>query len=605
MAELLKFFKEIPNTAERVKGGSWLLEPVGARRIFIPEHLTEEQKAFGKTTSDFIDNEVLPLSKEIEEQKEGLSARLLKKAGELGLLMVEIPEQYAGMGLDKVTSTVVAENSVGQGSFSVSFMCHTGIGTLPILYYGTEEQKQKYLPKLATGEMIGAYALTEAGSGSDALAAKTTAVLSPDKKNYILNGEKMFITNGSFADLITVFAKIDGEQFTAFLVEKNFPGVSHGPEEKKLGIKGSSTTTIILQDAQVPVENVLGEIGRGHKIAFNILNIGRWKLCAAAAGKCKSIFKYVTKYVKERKQFGQPLAHFELIQKKLADSVIRTYVAESLTYRYAGLIDEAIALLDKSNPDYQHQVMNAIEEYAIEASIAKIYGSEALFFIADEAVQMLGGYGFIEEYPVAQIYRDCRINRIFEGTNEINRLIIPGTLLKRAMKGEIDLMGEIQRILTQLKEGFPTVSDKGPLTSKINLVNQAKKLAVYVSGVAVQKFMADIKDRQTFMAEMADFILETFAMESALLRTLQIIEEEGEEKARIPIAITKAYVTERCLELKARARQFLANVAKGDSEAFAKYDKAVHRIMDVTPVDTIAARQMIAERVIEMEGYAL
>ncbi len=605
MAQVLKFFKEESPQKERIKGGSWLLEPVGTRRIFIYEHLTEEQRQFGKTTADFIEKEVLPRSKEIEEQKPGVVPELLKKAGEVGLLMAEIPEQYEGLGLDKLTSTVIAENSTGQGSFSVTFICHTGIGTLPILYFGTEEQKQKYLPRLATGEWIGAYALTEAGSGSDALAAKTRAVLSADGKHYILNGEKMFITNGSFADLITVFAKVDGEQFTAFLVEKNFPGVSHGPEEKKMGIKGSSTTTIILQDAKVPVENVLGEIGRGHKIAFNVLNVGRWKLSAASLGKCKSSLAYVTRYVKERKQFGHPLANFELIQKKLADCAIKTFVLESITIRYAGVVDEAVGLLDKTAPTYQHDVMDAIEEYAIEASIAKVFGSETLSFVADESVQMLGGYGFIEEYPVAQTYRDARINRIFEGTNEINRLIIPGTLLKRAMKGEIDFMGEIQRILGQLKEGFPEVSDQGPLTQKINLVNQAKKLAVYLSGVAVQKFMADIKDRETFMAEMADFIIETYAMESALLRTLQLIEEQGEEKSAIPIAIAKTYITERCLELKARARQFMANVVHGDNAAFAKYDKAIHKIMDVIPVDTISARHLIAEKVIDAEGYVL
>jgi alkylation response protein AidB-like acyl-CoA dehydrogenase len=605
MAELLKFFAEKPAESDRMKGGSWLLEPVGARRIFIYEHLSDEQKEFGKTTADFIEKEVLPKSKEIEEQKPAVSPNLLKKAGEIGLLMAETPEQYGGLGMNKVTSTVITENSTGQGSFCVTFLCHTGIGTLPILYFGTEEQKQKYLPKLSTGEMIGAYALTEAGSGSDALAAKTKAVLSSDGKYYVLNGEKMFITNGGFADLITVFAKIDGEQFSAFLVEKGFPGVSCGPEEKKMGIKGSSTTTIILQDAKVPVENVLGEIGRGHKIAFNVLNIGRWKLSAASMGKCKQTIAYATRYVKERKQFGQPLADFELIQRKIADCTIRTFVLESVVLRYAGMVDEAIALLDKASPTYQHDVMKAIEEYAIEASISKIVGSETLHFVSDEAVQMLGGYGFIEEYPVAQTYRDSRINRIFEGTNEINRLIIPGTLLKRAMKGELDLMGEIQRILAQLKEGFPMVSDKGPLTQKINLVNQAKKLCIYLSGVAVQKYMADIKDRETFMAEMADFILETFAMESALLRSLQLIEEKGEEKTRIPIAITKTYVTEKCLELKARARQFMANVAKGDTTNFQKYDKAIHRIMDVTPVDTISARHEIAGRVIESEAYSL
>ncbi len=333
MADLLKFFKPETASPEPIKGGSWLLEKVGTRKIFIPEYLTDEQKEFGKTTADFIENEVMPLSKEIEEQKPGVTPSLLKKAGEIGLLMAEVPEEYNGLGMNKVTSTVISENSVKQGSFSVSFMCHTGIGTLPILYYGTEEQKKKYLPKLASGELIGAYALTEAGSGSDALAAKTKATLSADGKYYVLNGEKMFITNGSFADVYTVFAKVDGEKFTAFIVEKDFPGVSHGPEEKKMGIKGSSTTTLILQDVKVPVENLLGEIGRGHKIAFNILNIGRWKLGAGSAGKCKTNLEYVTKYVKERKQFGQSLSSFELIQKKIADCVIKTYVTESLSYR--------------------------------------------------------------------------------------------------------------------------------------------------------------------------------------------------------------------------------------------------------------------------------
>jgi len=587
------------------QGASWLLSRVGEEKIFIPEEISDEQREFGKTVKDFIDNEVIPQWDKIEHQEPGVSAGLLKKAGEIGMLMAEIPEAYGGLGMGKVTSTIMSENSTGQGSWTVSYMCHTGIGTLPILYFGTEEQKQKYLPKLATGEYIGAYALTEAGSGSDALAAKTKAILSADKKYYILNGEKMFITNGGWADVITVFAKIDGEHFTGFIVEKGHEGVSHGKEEVKMGIKGSSTVPIILQDAKIPVENVLGEIGKGHKIAFNVLNVGRWKLGAATVGGCKRVLEHSIKYVKERKQFGQPLADFESIQVKIADCVIKTYVTESMMYRYAGTLDEAIATIDKSDPEYDKKALKMVEEYAIEASICKVYGSEAVDFVADEGVQMHGGYGYIQEYPVEAFYRNSRINRIYEGTNEINRMIIPGTLLKRAMKGQLDLMGEIQRILGQLKEGFQKETESHALTNKINLINQAKKLAVYVSGVAVQKYMADIKDRQTFMMDMADFIIEVYAMESALLRTLQLIQKIGEEKARIPIAITKVYVTERCMELVNRARLFCANVAKGAEGSFEKYDKAIARILEVIPISTIDERAAIAQHAIEHDGFAL
>jgi alkylation response protein AidB-like acyl-CoA dehydrogenase len=519
--------------------------------------------------------------------------------------MAEIPETYGGLGMNKVTSTVLSENATKQGSWTVSYMCHTGIGTLPILYFGNEAQKQKYLPKLATGEFIGAYALTEAGSGSDALAAKTKAVLSADKKHYVLNGEKMFITNGAWADVITVFAKIDGEHFTGFIVEKTFPGVSHGKEEEKMGIHGSSTTTIVLQDAQIPAENVLGEIGKGHKIAFNVLNIGRWKLGAACVGGCKRIIEHTVKYVKERKQFGQPLADFELVQNMIADMAIRTFVTESMMYRYAGTLDDAIATIAKDDPEHDAKVLKMIEEYAVEASICKVFGSEALDFVADAGVQLHGGYGYIKEYPVEAFYRNSRINRLFEGTNEINRMIIPGTLLKRALKGQMDLMGEIQRILSQLKEGFPKGEEAGLLVNRIHLVNQAKKLAVYISGVAVQKYMSDIKDRQSFMVDMADFIIEVYAMESALLRTLQLVAEKGEDACRIPIAMVKTYITEKCAELVMRARQFCANVAKGADGSFEKYEKAIDRILKVTPIDTLQFRSAIAQKAIEAEGYAL
>lgn len=585
------------------QGANWLLTPVGDEKIFTPEDLSQEQREFGRTMKDFMDKDVYPLSEKIEAKEEGVSVGLLKKAGEIGLLMAEIPEAYGGLGLGKATATVISENSTRQGSWTVTFICHTGIGSLPIVYFGNEEQKQKYLPKLASGEYIGAYALTEAGSGSDALAARTKAVLSEDGKHYILNGEKMFITNGAWADVITVFAKIDGEQFTGFIVEKGFEGVSHGKEEVKMGINGSSTVPIILEDAKVPVENVLGEIGKGHKIAFNVLNVGRWKLGAATTGGCKQLLAYTTKYVKERKQFGQPLADFEIIQGKIADNVIKTFVMESMVYRYAGTLDQAIASLDKNDSEYNAKVRKVLEEYAIEASICKIYGSEGLDEVADQSVQMYGGYGYVSEYPVESVYRNCRINRIWEGTNEINRMIIPGTMLKRSMKGEIDLMGEIQRILSQLKEGFPKVSDSHALNQKVDMVNQAKKLAVYVSGVAVQKYMTDIKDRQSFLSDMADFVIEVYAMESALQRTLQLIEKNGEDACELPVAITKIYVNNTCGKLRLMARQFCANVAKGDDEAFAKYDKAISRILDFIPISTMDMKSMIAEKAFEAEGY--
>ena len=586
------------------KGASFLLDDVGSEEVFILEEVDEATLALGQTAHDFIANDVLPKSDALEKQEPGVSISLLKKAGEIGLLMAEVPEKYNGLGLNKVAATVLAENCTAQGSFSVTMLCHTGIGTLPILYYGTEAQKQTYLPKLATGEFVGAYALTEAGSGSDALAAKTKAVLSADGKHYILNGEKMFITNGAWADVITVFAKVDGEKFTGFIVEKDMPGVTHGPEEKKMGIKGSSTTTIILQDAKVPVENVLGQVGRGHKIAFNVLNVGRWKLGAASIGNCKNELMHAVKYVKERKQFGQPLADFELIQTKIANCAVRTFITESMMYRYAHDLDQALATLDSNATDYYDQYLKAVEAYNIEASICKVYGSEANAFVADEAVQMHGGYGFIQEYPIESAYRDCRITRIFEGTNEINRLLITGTLFKRAMSGEMDLMGPIQEVIGQLKTGF-TMKGEGVLANSMNNVNQLKKLTLYISGVAVQKYMADIKDRQSFLAEIADFIIEVYAVDSALARTLKLLKINGQEKAAIPMAMVRTYITDKCNELVTRAKQFCANICRGDEEGFAKYEKAIDRILKPKPRDTLNFRLDIAAHCIEHDGYAL
>lgn len=601
------------NATKRVEGGAFLIDLVEDEQIFIREELTSEQKALGQACADFYENEVLPKSEDIEHHKDGVSVSLVKKAGELGLLMVEVPENYGGLGLDKRSATVVTEESTSQGSFAVTTMCHTGIGTLPILYFGTEAQKQKYLPKLASGEYIGAYALTEAGSGSDALAAKTKAVLSSDGKHYILNGSKMWITNGAWADVFTVFAQIDGDKFTAFIVEKTFPGLSHGVEEKKMGIKGSSTVVINFDDCKVPVENVLGEIGKGHKIAFNVLNIGRWKLGAGSVGGCKRILKNMISYTKERKQFGKSLSEFGLIRKKIADCAVRTYVTESIIYRIAGLYDDAIARINKADQDYDRKCIEAIEEYAIEASIAKVFGSEALWYCADEGVQALGGYGFSQEYPLEAIQRDARINRIFEGTNEINRLIIPGTLLKRSMKGDIDLMGQIQEILKELKKGFNVVTTgmygSGAYKARVNL---AKKLAIYASGVAVQKYMAEIKDQQYILEKMANLVIDVFAMDSCLRRTMQILHNEesiGEivpiTRNNIPACITQIFVNEAYDRMLSTARELLAEVADGNADELAKYRKALSRFDIFDPLNASRYREVIANHMITRDGYVL
>lgn len=596
-----------------VKGGEFLLTTVNQGTSFIPEDLSEEQVAFGKACKEFFTNEVAPASDKIEKLEPGVSSGLLRKAGELGLLMVEVPENYGGIGMDKRAATIVTEESTTQGSFAVTFMCHTGIGTLPILYFGTEEQKQKYLPKLASGEYMGAYALTEAGSGSDALAAKTKAVLTDDGKHYILNGSKMWITNGSWADVFTVFAQVDGDKFTAFIVEKGTPGFTIAAEEKKMGIKGSSTTEITFSDCKIPVENVLGEIGKGHKIAFNVLNIGRWKLGAGAVGGCKKVLKYMLPYTSERKQFGKSLNEFGLIRKKIADCAIRAYGSESVIYRIAGLYDEAISKLDKNDADYDNKCLQAIEDYAIEASIAKVYGSEMLWDCADDGVQALGGYGFSQEYPMEAIQRDCRINRIFEGTNEINRLIIPGTMLKRAMKGQMDLMGEIQKILGELKEGFDAVSgsDFGGGAYKCR-VELGKKLAIYASGVAVQKYMAEIKDEQYLMEKMANLVIDSFVMDSAYRRTVQLLKKEQLDqelvpitKNNIPVCMTEVLLAESYDNMIRTARELLAEVADGNPDEYAKYKKALDRFDVFTPINTKKYREAIAVHMIQRGEYAL
>src|SRR5450631_4520332 len=473
--------------AKRVKGGSFLTEERDPQDVFTPEDLSEEHRQIAKTAIDFTQNEVLPAAAEIEAKNFVVTKALLRKAGELGLMSVDIPEAYGGLDMDTVTSALIAESISRLASFSVAFSAHVGIGTLPIVWYGAEQQKRKYLPKLGTGEWIGAYALSESSSASDALNCRTRAVLSPDGKHYILNGEKMWITNSGFADLFTVFAKVDGEKFSAFLIERDTPGLSIGAEEHKLGIRGSSTCPLILSDCQVPAENLLGETGKGHHIAFNILNIGRFKLGAACLGGARSALNHSIRYAKERKAFGKSISEFGLVQEKIADSAIGVFVGESMAYRTVGMIDQSLASLEGDAANSSREIQKRVEEYAVECSILKVWGSEMLDMVVDHTVQIYAGYGYVEEYPAERAYRDSRINRIFEGTNEINRLIITGWLLKRAMSGQLALMPAITKLMDEVMAppSFDEAeSTEDPLANEIELLANAKKIALFTAGAA-------------------------------------------------------------------------------------------------------------------------
>lgn len=507
-------------TAERsMKGGEFLIEEASGAEIFTPEDFSEEQRQLAGTAERFLVREVLPNAERIENHDFPLVLSLLKQAGELGFLMIDVPEEYGGLELDKATSALVAEKISGYGGFICAFGIQTGLGTIPLIYYGTKKQKEKYLGRIITGDLITAYCLTEPDAGSDALGAKTSAVSSPDGREYVLNGTKQFITNGGIAGLYTVFAKVDREHFTAFLVERSFPGVTAGPEEKKLGIRGSSTTAVILEDARVPAENVLGEVGKGHKIAFNILNIGRFKLGAVVTGAAKVAFAEGAKYANARRQFGVPIATFGAIREKIADGVADIFRAESIVYRVAGLLDRRLASIEKGTPNYYGTYQKWIEEYAVECAIAKVSCSEAFGRIADEALQIHGGYGYIQEYPVERFYRDARINRIFEGTNEINRLLISGTLLKRAMKGEIDLMAGMMKATEAVEAGAPVAPEGiGPFAAERALLANLKSVFLAVSGSAVRKHMEKLRDEQEILMALADAAIEIFALECAVLR---------------------------------------------------------------------------------------
>ena len=587
-----------------VAGGSFLLESRSPEEVFTPEDLSEQHRLIAQTAEEFAQNEIIPNIEKMEHKEFSVVRDLLKKAGELGLSGVEIPETYGGLELDKVTAAVIADHIAKYAGFATTWGGHTGIGTLPIVYFGTDQQKTKYLPRLAAGEIVGAYALSEASSGSDALNCRARATLSSDRKHYVLNGEKMWITNAGFADLFTVFAKVDGEKFTAFLVERTFPGFSIGAEEHKMGIRGSSTCPIVLNDCQVPVESVLGEIGRGHVIAFNILNIGRFKLGAMCVGGARSSFDNAVAYAKQRKAFGKAIADFGLVREKLASMAVLTYVGESLVLRTVGMMDSALSAVDKSAPDASEKTLKAIEEYAVECSIIKVWASEMVDYVVDETVQIYGGYGFVEEYPAERAYRDARINRIFEGTNEINRLIITGFLLKRAMNGQLALMPAIQQLMDEVLAGPGLGEDaEGPLAEEQKLVASAKRLGLFAAGSATQKYMQQIDEQQEIMGAIADMVIEIYAMESALLRTMKLAKVRGEPAAELPIAMTRVYLSQAIEKIESAARKIIAAVADGD---MLRTQLAIlRRLAKHDPYNTIELRRQVAQKMIEKGRYGL
>ena len=585
-------------------GGSFLLESRHPDEVFMPEDFSEQHSLIAQTAEEFAQNEIIPNIEKMEHKDFSVTRDLLKKAGELGLSSVEIPEAYGGLEMDKVTAAVIADHIAKYAGFATTWGGHTGIGTLPIVYFGTDEQKKKYLPRLAAGEIVGAYALSEASSGSDALNCRTRATLSADGKHYVLNGEKMWITNAGFADLFTVFAKVDGEKFTAFLVERTFPGFSVGAEEHKMGIRGSSTCPIILNDCQVPAGNVLGEIGKGHVIAFNILNVGRFKLGAMCVGGARTSLDNATAYAKQRKAFGKVIADFGLVREKLANMAALIYVGEAMVFRTVAMMDGALEAVDKSSPDAAKQTLKAVEEYAVECSIIKVWASEMVDYVVDETVQIYGGYGFVEEYPAERAYRDARINRIFEGTNEINRLIISGFLLKRAMTGQLALMPAIKQLMDEVLSG-PASGDEveGLLAEEQKLVASAKKLGLFAAGAATQKYMQAIQDQQEIMGAIADMVIEIYAMETAVLRTMKIAAKNGEAAAALPLAMTRVYLSQAMDKVESAARKIIAAVADGD---MLRTQLAIlRRLGKHDPYNTIELRQQIAQKMIEQGKYGL
>ncbi|MDQ3011832.1 MAG: acyl-CoA dehydrogenase family protein [Acidobacteriota bacterium] len=585
---------------EVIKGGAFLLQETLPISVLSPEDFTDEQKLIGQTTTEFFNKEVIPNSEKIESKDYEVQRELIKKGADLGLINASIPEEYDGLELDHVSNMLIAENMSGQASFSTGFGATSSIGLLPIVLFGTDAQKKKYLPKIGSGEWIGAYCLSESGSGSDALAARSTARLSEDGQHWILNGEKMWITNGGFADIFIVFAKVDGEQFTAFIVERGFPGVSTGHEEHKMGLHGSSTTPLILQDARVPAANVLGEIGSGHKVAFNVLNYGRLKLAAMSSGGARAIVAEAAAYAVQRKQFGRSIGSFGAIKHKLAEMTIRQFAVESMLYRTAGLIDGAMQEPLNPGANAPHDgaaVLAALEEFAIEASILKVAGSEMLDFVVDENVQIHGGNGFVRDYPAERHYRDARVNRIFEGTNEINRLLIPGMLIRRALKGTLPLIAAARKLQDDILS--PSLADPvadTALASERAAVSAMRKVSLMVLGTAMQTYGEKLTDEQEILTLSADIIIDLFAAESVLLRAAA-----AGARPELYHAAARVFIHDAAERVETAARTALGAMAEGDT--LRTLLAALRRLLKVQPVNTVALRRVIADAVIERKAY--
>ena len=594
----------MPTTTETtiLRGGEWLIQPSEADSVFTPERLTEEHRLIGRTAQEFVTNEIIPKIDQLEQKDWGLSRELMKLAGGLGLLGVDVPEAYGGLGLDKVTSLVVSEKLALAASFGGTFGAHANLTIVPLVLFGSEAQKRKYLPRLLSGEIIGAYGLSETGSGSDALGARTKATRQPDG-SFLLNGEKMWITNGGFADLFVIFCKVDGDQFTALLVERDW-GVKSGKEEHKMGLHGSSTTALIFQDVKVPAENVLSEVGKGHKVAFNVLNFARFKLGAMCGGGAIGAIAESAKYAATRRQFGVPIATFGAIKHKLGEMVVRTYAIESLLYRTAGLVDARIAATPHDATDGS-AALAAFEEYAVEASIAKVAGSEALNFVLDENIQIHGGNGYVHDYPAERHYRDARVNRIFEGTNEINRLLIPGMLIRRAVKGDLPLIPAAKALQDELlgPPSMPAPSDgDGVLEDELRAISAFKKTALMVFGLAMQTFGSKLTDEQEVLMHLADITIDVFSAESAALRAQAAAAAGGSRASRHRDA-ARVFVNDAALRIDASARQALAATVDGDT--LRTMLAALRRLLKVTPINTVAARRRLADATVERGGYPL
>jgi alkylation response protein AidB-like acyl-CoA dehydrogenase len=590
--------------AQALRGAEWLIKESSPFETFIPEDFNEEQQMVKDMCNSFLDSEVLPVIDRIDKLEPGLMPSLIQKAGDQGLLGAAVPEEYGGLGKDFITATLVNEGLGGGFSFSVGVSAHTGIGTLPILYFGTPEQKQKYIPRLASGEWKGSYGLTEPNSGSDALGAKTTAKLSADGKYYLLNGQKCWITNGGFADIYTVFAKIDGDKFSAFIVERGFEGFTRGPEEHKMGIKGSSTVQLYFQDCKVPVENLLGEIGKGHIIAFNILNIGRLKLCAAALGGAKRAATTSIEYAKTREQFKTPIANFGAIKHKLAEMAIRIWTSESALYRTTKWIDDKEVGLAAAGKPFNEAVLGAAEEYAIECAILKVFGSEMLDFVVDEGVQIHGGNGFSDEYIISKSYRDSRINRIYEGTNEINRLLTVDMVLKRAMKGRLDIMGPAMAVSKELMS-IPEFGsgEETPFGREKKIIENFKKAILLTAGAAAQKLMMKLEQEQEVLMHIADMAIETFVAESSLLRARKLVDQRGEAAAAFELDIMRTYLYDAADSINKSGKDAINAFADGDEQRMMLL--GLKRFTKVDPFNSKEARRRIADKLINDNRYPL